>query len=490
MLPLVPLPATVETTSEDELALSEETLVAVLGSAPEARRVAEDLASALRAATGLELPLADGPRPGAIVLDGSGPAALGTEGYELEIGPDGARLTAAGAEGLFRGAQTLRQLVAAAPGEGPVSLPAVRIADAPRFAYRGTMLDVSRHFFGVADVKRYIDLIALYKVNYLHLHLSDDQGWRIEIEGWPRLTEHGASTAVGGGEGGFYTQADYAEIVRHAGTRFVTIVPEIDTPGHVNAALASYPELTPDGVAPALYTETSVGFSSLTVASERTYEFLDDVFGQLAGLTPGPFLHVGGDEAQSTSGEDYRTFIGRVQALVRAHGKRMSGWEEIAAAPLEPGALVQLWGDQHSSETYADLASMALARGAKLLMSPGERTYLDMKYEPDFPLGQDWAGLIDVRDAYDWDPGTLVPGVAEEDVVGVEAPLWTETIETLDHITTMAFPRLPAIAEVGWSPQAARSWEDFRARLAAHGPRWKAMGVAFHPSPQVDWVDY
>ncbi len=183
------------------------------------------------------------------------------------------------------------------------------------------MLDVARHFFGVEDVKRYIDLIAHYKINRLHLHLTDDQGWRIEIKSWPKLTEIGGSTQVGGDGGGYYTQEQYKEIVDYARSRYVTIVPEIDTPGHTNAALASYAELNPSGEAPALYEGIEVGFSSLWINNEITYQFLDDVIRELAALTPTPYIHIGGDEAQSTPEEDYKKFIKRIQEIVISHGK-------------------------------------------------------------------------------------------------------------------------------------------------------------------------
>jgi hexosaminidase len=346
------------------------------------------------------------------------------------------------------------------------------------------MLDVARHFFGVADVCRLIDHLATYKLNVLHLHLSDDQGWRLAIDAWPRLTEHGGGSAVGGGAGGFYTKEDYRAIVRHAEERFVTIVPEIDCPGHVQAALASYPELA-GGAPQERYSGTRVGFSTLDAHSELTYRFLGDVFAELAALTPSAFLHLGGDEAHSTSHGDYLAFMERVQPLVTAHGKRVVGWEEIAAAPLRPGAVVQYWntGSAHGH----DLVRAAVAQGAQLVLSPADRVYLDMKYAPGFPLGQEWAGHVAVRDSYEWDPATLVEGVDEAAILGVEAPLWTETLTTMADVETMLFPRLCAVAEVAWSPAGTRDWEDFRRRLAAERPRWEDAGVAYHRSAQVDW---
>ena len=344
------------------------------------------------------------------------------------------------------------------------------------------MLDVARHFFDVAEVERLIDLLALYKLNRLHLHLTDDQGWRLAIRARPRLTRLGAQTAVGGGPGGHFTQRDYRRIVGYAAERFVEVVPEIDMPGHVNAALVAYGELACDGVAPEPYSGIDVGFSSLCIRREETYAFVDEVLGELAALTPGPYLHVGGDEALSTDPEDYRFFVERVQRIVRAHGKRLLGWEEIARAPLRRRSLVQHWHDPA-------LARRAVAQGARLVLSPASRAYLDMKYDRASEQGLVWAGTTSVRKAYAWDPATLVDGVAESDVAGVEAPLWSETISTRAGLDHLAFPRLLGIAEIGWSPAAGRSWREYRLRLASHAPRLDALGVAFHRTPGIPWPD-
>ena len=245
--------------------------------------------------------------------------------------------------------QTLRQLLPAAVEKdtvqpGPWQIAGGTVTDTPRYAYRGAMLDVSRHFFTVDQVKRYIDQLALYKINKLHLHLSDDQGWRIAIDSWPRLATYGGSTQVGGGPGGYYTKADYQEIVRYAASRYLEVVPEIDMPGHTNAALASYAELNCDGVAPPLYTGTEVGFSSLCVDKDVTYDFVDDVVRELAALTPGRYLHIGGDEAHSTSHADYVAFMDRVQPVVAKYGKTVIGWHQLTGAAPARGALAQYWG--------------------------------------------------------------------------------------------------------------------------------------------------
>ncbi|HSB03304.1 MAG TPA: beta-N-acetylhexosaminidase [Anaerolineales bacterium] len=404
-------------------------------------------------------------------------AGLGEEGYELSITPEAIRLDAHRPAGLFYGAQTLRQLMPAHPF-GPLSLPAVSIRDTPRFAWRGAMLDVARHFFGVEDVKRYIDLIAHYKMNRLHLHLTDDQGWRIEIKSWPKLTEVGGQTQVGGGGGGYYTQEQYKEIVDYARSRYVVIVPEIDTPGHTNAALASYAELSCSGEAPALYEGIEVGFSSLCINEALTYSFLNDVIRELAGLTPTPYIHIGGDETQSTSEEDYRKFIKRIQEIVISFDKTAIGWGEIGTAEILPGTLAQHWAGAAYQE--------AKRQGAKIILSPANKTYLDMKYDASSPLGLEWAGLVSVRDSYDWEPCSYMHGLEEGDILGIEAPLWTETILTMKDIEYMAFPRLIGLAELAWSPKGQR-WEEYRQRLAAHGKHMEALGIDFYKSPDVDW---
>ncbi len=247
---------------------------------------------------------------------------------------------------------------------GPWTAAAVHITDYPRFSWRGTMLDVSRHFFPVDTVKKYLDLASLYKINVLHLHLADDQGWRIVINSWPNLALHGGSTEVGGGAGGYYTQQEYKDIVAYAAARYITVVPEIDSPGHVNAALSSYAELNCDGVAPPLYTGTDVGFSSLCVGKALTYKFLDDVVREIAAITPGAFYHLGGDEAHSTSHADYVTFVNKMQPILKAHGKRVIGWDEINAATLLPGSYAQHWDTGVGSEPGTEKARNAVAQGA------------------------------------------------------------------------------------------------------------------------------
>jgi len=362
----------------------------------------------------------------------------------------------------------------------PWDIPSGTITDYPVYSYRGAMLDVSRHFFGVSDVERVIEYLAYYKMNTLQLHLSDDQGWRIEIKSWPELAKHGGSTQVGGGNGGYYTQEQYSAIVQFAKDRYITIVPEIDMPGHTNAALSSYAELNCSGKATDLYTGIEVRFSTLCTNLDITYKFIDDVVRELAALTPGPYIHIGGDESHSTKREDYIPFINKVQDIVLAHGRKVLGWDDIAIATLKPNVVAQHWASVKN-------ANLAVGQGAKILMSPAVKAYLDMQYDKTTKLGLHWAAYIEVDSAYIWDPVKYIPGVSKENILGVEAALWTETITNLKDMEYMIFPRFPGFAEIGWTSASDRNWDEYKFRLARQGERFKAMGINFYPSKLVPW---
>ncbi|WP_370968752.1 beta-N-acetylhexosaminidase [Amycolatopsis sp. cg9] len=483
---VVPAPVSAKADPRGDFRLTPFTVIAADRGAGQ---VADYLRGLLRPATGYPLPVV--PHAAglpAISLKLGRDSRIGTEGYELKVARDGVTLKANTADGLFEGVQSLRQLLPSAIDAKRVQhrtwpVAGGTILDYPRFAERGAMLDVARHFFKPDQVKRYIDQIAQYKVNTLHLHLADDQGWRIEIKSWPKLATVGGKTAVDGDPGGYYTQAQYQDIVAYAASRHITVIPEIDMPGHTNAAQSTYAELNCDGKAVPVRTDTEVGYSSLCISSPITYKFVEDVVRELAAITPGRYLHIGGDEAHSTPPADYLAFEKKVQPIVAKYGKKVTGWHEIAKSDPPASAVPQYWdfgGDNAS-------VAAAAARGSKILMSPANYAYLDMKYDASTPLGQDWAALIEVRDGYDWDPASLVTGVGESQVAGVEAPLWTETIRTSADIEYMAFPRLPGIAEIGWSPKSTHDWDAYRARLAKQSPRWVAQGIDFYRSPQVDW---
>ena len=503
---IVPAPASMTVGSGAPFVMTSATNITVTSGNAEAAQVAEALGALLRPATGFPFnvlvggvaansaPAAPSPNQAAPAGAPTGPislvlaadrSALGDEGYELSVSADSVRVVAYRPAGLFHGVQTLRQLLPfkieseMSLDEMQWSVPAVTIADQPRFAWRGAMLDVARHFFTVKEVEQYIDILALYKMNVLHLHLADDQGWRIAINSRPRLTTVGSVSQVGGGPGGFYTQDDYSEIVRYAAARYVTIVPEIDMPGHTNAALAAYPEaacsVRPSGV----YTGTDVGWSTFCVDKEASYALVEDIVREISALTPGAYFHVGGDEVHTLTAAQYTKFVERVQTIVTKYNKKMVGWEEITKARLLPTTVAQQW--------KSDSVIAAVANGTKLVMSPSPKAYLDMQYTTSTELGLHWAAYIELHDSYDWDPAMYMKGVGESSILGVEGALWAETIANITAAQYLAMPRLPALAEVGWTPQAARDWNSFRSRIAAQAPRWNQLGINWYRSPQVDW---
>lgn len=499
VLPLVPLPSSV-TESPGTLPLTATTRIVVENEADAAASV---LADVVAERTGLR-PVAvagaghDAIEPGDIVVRRT---AREGEHYSLRIG-DTVRLEGSDA-GLFYAAQTLRQLLTA---DGEVwTLPRVEIDDAPRFEYRGVMLDVARTFFDVDTVKAFIERAASLKFNRLHLHLSDDQGWRLQIDSRPLLTERGSTTAVGDRPGGFYSKDDFREIVRYATSRHMVVVPEIDLPGHTHAIGLAYPDLveTPvmnDGLlthAKALgealpaagepYRGTGVGHSSVKVHDDATWDLLRDVLTELAELTPGPFIHIGGDECLGTAQADFDAFIARVTALTTELGKTPIAWHEAGSAQIADGTIGQYWGSTTPAGAHADHARRFAEGCGSVIMSPSNTAYLDQKYDAAFPLGLEWAALIDLQTAYEWEPTAIVDALPAEAIIGVEGPLWSETIETLDDIDQLIFPRVAAIAEVAWSPAETREWTSFRDRVGRLGAVWDAAGWSGHRPTEIAW---
>jgi hexosaminidase len=468
--------------------LSPNTVIYVSADSEKLTRIGQYLADKLNPSTGYNIkiePLQQKQENGNIFLTlADSDTLLGQEGYNLVITKNAIYLSAFKPAGLFHGIQTIRQLLppkieSKTVEPGSWKIPAGTIRDYPRFGWRGAMLDVARHFFSVEDVKQVIDLLAYYKINRLHLHLADDQGWRIMINSWPNLATYGGSTEVGGGKGGYYTQEQYSEIVKYASDRYIMIVPEIDMPGHVNAALASYAELNCDSIAPPLYTGTRVGHSKLCVKKKITYNFIDDVIKEISSLTPAPYMHIGGDEALSTDTNDYKIFIKKVETIVEKHHKHMIGWDEITSSKPDSGTIVQHWNSRFIKQTVqSDLP---------VIMSPASRMYLDMKYNTTTKLGLKWAGYITVKKAYDWDPATFLSGMSENRIMGIESPLWTETVKSIYDIEYMMFPRICGFAEIGWSHAASRNWDEYRIRLSTHSPRLKELGVNFYRSPLINW---
>lgn len=499
-LPLVPAPLSA-TAGDGRFPITATTRV--IGPSP----AADQLVSAIARRTGLTLATVAAPADDAAADDivlrldaGAGPA----EGFTLTV-DGGVLLVGSDEAGLFYGVQTLLQLLR--EHEDGWGMLRADVRDAPRFPRRGVMLDVARHFFGVDDVKRFIDSTTALKFNHLHLHLSDDQGWRVQIDAWPLLTERAAATSANGDPGGFYTKDDFREIVAYAASRHMIVIPEIDLPGHTHAIGVAYPELVeapvmndtlvadskrlgqPLPVAGEPYLGWGVGHSSVRIHSERTYEFVRDIVRELAELTPGPYIHVGGDESLGTPQADFDLFAERATRIVVEAGKTPVAWHEMgSAAGIAEGTVGQFWGKTTPEGTHAEEARRFVERGGALIMSAANVTYLDMKYDADFPLGLTWAAIIDVRSAYEWEP-TAVLDVPDEAILGVEAPLWSETTRTMDEVERLVFPRAAAQAEIAWSPREApeRTWESFRERVGSLAPLWKAEGVDFHPADEIPW---
>ncbi|MDX8143594.1 beta-N-acetylhexosaminidase [Lentzea sp. BCCO 10_0061] len=405
-------------------------------------------------------------------------------GYRLLSSDAGVLIEANDAAGEMNALQTLRQLLGAqafrAAGEKPAFIPACEIVDHPRFAWRGVMLDVSRHFLPKREVLRYVELLSVHKLNVLHLHLTDDQGWRFEVKRYPKLTEVGAwredsrfgdrrsAGMKGRPHGGFYTQEDLREIVEYARQRFITVIPEIDIPGHSQAAIAAYPELGVHGGG--VWTDWGVNERVLNT-EESTVDFYRNVFDELMDVFPAEIIGLGGDEAPGHDGELVRAIA---KHIVR-NGRRPYGWDEILeSGPLPAGTVVASWRGVEGGIT-------ALGEGHDVVMCPEQHVYLDYRQSesPDEPIPV--GTVTTLEDVYAWDP---VPegltGAEPGRLLGAQANIWTEHLDSARRVDYAAFPRLAAFAEVVWSP--AEKDPEFVQRLREHHlPRLDALGVEYRP---------
>lgn len=483
---IIPKPLSYEA-GKGKFILNKDTAIYIKGNTKEEteelEKIAEFLSEKLSRATGFNFVVKEGDNPlkGNIFLTtAGGEESQGNEGYSMITTPKGVTITAFKPEGISRGVQTLRQSLPPDIDKNSEvkgvewSVPSATIVDKPEYSYRGLMIDVVRHFFTVDEVKRQIDLAAQYKINKVHLHLSDDQGWRLEIKKYPDLTLIGGSTEVGGGPGGYYTQEQFKDIVDYAAKRYVEIVPEFDMPGHTNAALASYGFLNPDGQRKPLYTGTKVGFSTFMTDSEETYNFIDDVFKEVSEISPSKYIQIGGDEADSTPKKDYDYFVGRVAKIAQKYGKEPIGWDPIdTSTEINSEVILQNWRDSNKA---------AVEKKMKIITSNASKAYLDMKYNKDTPYGLDWAGLISVETAYNWDPTDFAP---RDLVLGLEAPIWTEFIENQEQMDYMVYPRLPGYGEIGWTPKNLRNWDEYKVRLKSQGPRLENQGVNYYKDPEI-----
>jgi hexosaminidase len=511
---IIPAPRALES-QPGEFVLRSKTRIVV---DQDARATGEFLAERLRKATGYKLNVEAGEAghtpKGSICLTVEG-AKLGCapEGYRLAVAPDSVVVRGTDAAGVFYGAQTLLQLLPptvfasqSQPGRR-WTMPCVRIEDEPRFAWRGYMLDVSRHFFTKTEIERLLDAMALYKVNIFHWHLVDGVGWRLEIKRYPRLTQIGAwrkdigynmptnaSTAYGpdGRYGGYYTQDEIREVVAYAQARHITIVPEIEMPGHCRAALCAYPELSCFGGPYDTESEVNPTPAAYCAGKEETFVFLQNVLTEVFTLFPGKYVHIGGDEVNKenwkkcplcqtrTKAEGLKSpeelqsyFVRRVEKFINAQGRTLVGWSEISQGGLAENAVVMDWIGGGLEGARA---------GHDVIMSPEEFCYLDHCQSTNRATEPRAFGhsTLNLSKIYAWDP--LPEGLspsASRHILGAQANLWTEYVAGNDHVEYMTFPRLCALAEVAWSPKASRNYTDFTRRLQSHMERFDCMGLHY-----------
>lgn len=444
----------------------------------EISKIAEAFNNKIKTSTGFKLNIVrnESPISGSIYLTTtSGEINDGDEAYKITVIPENANIIASKPEGIFRGIQTLRQLLPPDIEKNTLvtdmewGIESSTIEDKPEYRYRGLMIDVARHFFDVDEIKRQIDIAAQYKINKIHIHLSDDQGWRLEIKKWPDLATIGGSSEVGGGPGGYYNQEEFKDIVKYASDRYIEIIPEFDMPGHSNAMLASYDFLNEDGKKKPLYTGIDVGFSSLMINDERTYEFIEDIIKEVSEISPSKYIHIGGDEADNTKKEDYDYFVGRVANIVKRYEKTPIGWDPIDTSPeIDSNVILQNWKNSNKA---------ARAKSMDMIISIAKKSYLDMKYNKDTPYGLEWAGYINIKDAYNWDPTNYAP---KNLILGIESPLWTETIENREALDYMIYPKLLGYSEIGWTPKENRDWDEYKIRLEKQKERMKNQGINYY----------
>ena len=513
---VIPQPVSLETHA-GVFRLDSRIVIAVPAGAPDVRQTAEYLAHAVAAPTGWQLKIAESarrpPRRNAIVLSLTTQTAapVHPDGYELTVTPRVVRIQSPTPAGVFYGVQTLLQLLppeieSPSRRDAAWTAPCVHIVDYPRYAWRGLMLDVSRHFFTKEFVEQYIDRMARYKMNVFHWHLTDDNGWRIEIKSLPQLTKVGAwrvpRLAWWGGreapregeaatDGGFYTQDDIREVVAYARQRFVTVVPEIEMPGHALAALAAYPELSCTGGP--FYVDPGTHFyrkidNAFCPGNEKTFEFIDKVFSEVAPLFPSQYVHIGGDECfkgfwqtcpkcqrrmsdeHLANVEELQSYlVRRAEKILESKGKKLIGWDEILEGGLAPNAAVMSWRGMDGGIAAAKL-------NHQVVMTPTSFVYLDY-YQGDPSLEPMTFGRLLLSTCYRFEP--TPEGVDPKYILGGQGNLWTESVPNPRHAEYMTWPRAFALAEVFWSPKDSRNWDSFVSRVEAQFPRLDAAQVSY-----------
>lgn len=518
---IIPQPASISVADNGVFAIPDQ-LVFITPANDEVKRITQRATARLQSATQIRTSMKEGnaSTANAVYVSLVQDDKIPEEGYRLVVTPTDITLTAREPSGLFYGFQTLLQLFPAGVNATTKikSIPVVTIEDRPRFGWRELMLDVSRHFFTKQEVKDFIDEMAMYKFNLLHWHLTDDQGWRVEIKSYPKLTEVGAWRVEKTGTfgtfsapepheprnyGGFYTQDDIREVVQYAAERYIDVMPEIDVPGHSLAAIASYPELT---CTPGKYQVSSgdrfmiwppsghfYGLldNSLCPANEKVYEFLDNVFGELAQLFPFQYIHMGGDETARNFWEKSPAikalmkreklknldevqsyFVHRVEKIINSKGKKMIGWDEILDGGLAPNAAVMSWRGMKGGIEAAN-------QGHEVVMSPTDYAYIDYM-QGDVILEPPVYSSLRLKKAYQFEP--IPDGVDASLIKGGQANLWTEQIYNVRHRQYMVWPRALAISEALWSPKEKRNWNEFAAKVEKHFERFDQMNIKYSPA--------
>lgn len=534
---LIPQPNAVEAGGGKDFMLRPDTRIVVDEQTAE---LGDYLAGLLAPATGFDLEVTSSKK-----ANGLNSIRLKTErlegitetGYRLTASKNHVDISASSSEGVFNGIQTLRQLLPAEIAAGSEqdvdwNIQPVTIADSPRYEFRSAMLDVGRRYYPVADVKRYLDYMAAYKLNAFHFHLTEDQGWRIAIDAYPELTEIGGSGQSGispgtvdNGVSGpwFYSKDEYREIVDYAKKRFIEVIPEIDGPGHAGAAMASVPGLNCNNIPIPVYTSFNRGPNLCLKDAEHlenVADFLTTVIADVAGqTTTSDYIHLGGDESAGITSDQFTEYTKIANKAVAEAGKKVMGWNSWASGESLPeGAVLQNYGQEHSELNLAEDVKTAVENGNQILMSPADHTYLDIKYNASIPYGLTWIDgkYLNLARAFKWEPTTVVPDpdgsgqlvLTDENILGVEVALWADAtnqngshapwtqerpFDPVDkYMDTMLFPRFPAVAEVAWSAQADRQGDpaefaDFQSRVVTHSAFWDAAGIGYYQAPDVPW---
>ncbi len=488
---ILPTPVEWEAKTGSPFTLTSQTRIRVRGRNLE--KLGTQLAGYLRASTGFPLPVeaGSGSALGDIELELDPGIKVGShklaqdEGYQLTVTTERVLIRAASTHGLFNGIQTLRQLLPPwiedqSPHQGPWEITPVLITDYPRFGYRGLMLDPARNFIEIDEVKQVIEQLAALKANRLQLHLTDNQGWRIEIVSWPKLTSFGAFvSAAPHRKTGFYTQEEMKDLIAYAADHFVEIIPEIDMPAHAAAAARAYPEIADAN-------------NYIDTEKEVSYQFISDVVGEIAALFPSPLLHIGGDEADKLESAKYIAFLKRVETIVRSHGKTMVAWTPAPKADSGIDVVHHYWADRNN-----EMKPGWFANARKVLLSPTEFSYLDFPYKPGSTHG---GKVYDIERSYSWDPTTLSDqttkvsltelGLKEENILGIQGCIWSSLkLYGLPKVLVMVWPREAGLLEKAWSPKVlTQDVREYVGRLSHLGVRWQFAGHGFHADAKVPWI--